>query len=125
VAIHVFRERTKKIDFTSRVGSSKLVIIGGLAEIFSGMLSMGLGEYLSSNTKAKQWDIEYAREKREVREMPHEEEEEIFEIFDEYDIPRESVIPIVEALKRDPTKWVDVSLIVNLTPVPNLTQCSS
>jgi hypothetical protein len=84
------------------------------------MLSMGLGEYLSSNTKAKQWDIEYAREEREVREMPHEEEEEIFEIFDEYDIPRESVIPIVEALKKDPTKWVDVSLMINLTAVPQI-----
>lgn len=85
-----------------------MVIIGGLAEIFSGMLSMGLGEYLSSNTKAKQWQIEYDREKREVIEMPHEEEEEIYEIFDEYRIPRASVYPIVQELKKDPQNWVDV-----------------
>jgi vacuolar iron transporter family protein len=79
------------------------------------MLSMGLGEYLSSTTKAKQWDIEYAREQREVREVPQEEEEEIYAIFDEYDIPRENVTPILEALKKDPIKWVDVSLTLNLT----------
>ena len=93
----------------ARIGSSKLVIIGGLAEIFSGMLSMGLGEYLSSNTKANHWEVEYAREQREVRENPLEEEEEIYEIFDEYEIPREDAKPIVESLKRDPKKWVDVS----------------
>jgi hypothetical protein len=72
------------------------------------MLSMGLGEYLSSNTKAKQWQIEYDRETREVKEMPHEEEEEIYDIFDEYRIPRSSVSPIVQELKKDPKNWVDV-----------------
>jgi len=70
---------------------------------------MGLGEYLSSNTKANHWEVEYAREQREVRENPLEEEEEIYEIFDEYDIPRQDAKPIVESLKRDPKKWVDVS----------------
>jgi vacuolar iron transporter family protein len=87
------------------------------------MLSMGLGEYLSSNTKAKHWDVEYAREQREVREMPHEEEEEIYEIFDEYDIPRNHVTPIVDALKRDPKKWVDVSRPISIClSGSNLTQ---
>jgi len=98
----------------SSIGSSKLVVIGGLAEIFSGMLSMGLGEYLSANTKAKQWQIEYDREKREVIEMPHEEEEEIYEIFDEYRIPRASVYPIVQELKKDPQNWVDFMMAFEL-----------
>jgi len=98
----------------SSIGSSKLVIIGGLAEIFSGMLSMGLGEYLSSNTKANHWEVEYAREQREVRENPLEEEEEIYEIFDEYDIPREDVRPILENLKKDPKKWVDFMMAFEL-----------
>lgn len=98
----------------SSIGSSKLVIIGGLAEIFSGMLSMGLGEYLSSSTKAKQWQIEYDREQREIVEMPHEEEEEIYEIFDQYHIPRVSVYPIVQELKKDPQNWVDFMMAFEL-----------
>jgi vacuolar iron transporter family protein len=98
----------------SSIGSAKLVVIGGLAEIFAGMLSMGLGEYLSTNTKAKQFQIEYEREKREIVEMPEAEEAEIYEIFDEYQIPHENVKPIVEHLKKDPKKWVDVSTLVRL-----------
>jgi len=98
----------------SSIGSSRLVIIGGLAEIFSGMISMGLGEYLSSNTKAKQWNIEYDREKREVVEKPQEEEEEIYEIFDEYRIPRSSVTPIIQELKKDPKNWVDFMMAFEL-----------
>jgi len=93
-----------------------LVIIGGLAEIFSGMISMGLGEYLSTNTKAKQWQIEYDREQREIVEMPHEEEEEIYEIFEQYRIPRVSVYPIVQELKKDPQNWVDV----RAAPTPSI-----
>ncbi|KAF2665216.1 DUF125-domain-containing protein [Microthyrium microscopicum] len=98
----------------SSVGSSRLVIIGGLAELFAGMISMGLGEWLSTNTKAKQWDVEIERERREVRECPKAEEEEIYEIFDEYAIPREDVQPIVEHLKRDPEKWVDFMMAFEL-----------
>jgi vacuolar iron transporter family protein len=73
------------------------------------MISMALGEYLSSTTKAKQWSIEYSRETREVQEVPEEEEAEIYEIFDEFNIPREDVTPIVQHLRRYPDKWVDVS----------------
>ncbi|RDA86221.1 hypothetical protein CP532_3493 [Ophiocordyceps camponoti-leonardi (nom. inval.)] len=35
----------------SSLGSSRLVVIGGLAELFSGMISMGLGAYLAAVTE--------------------------------------------------------------------------
>jgi hypothetical protein len=73
------------------------------------MISMGLGEWLSNNVKAKQWDVEIERERREVRDMPEAEEEEIYDIFDEFEIPREDVAPIVARLRSDPEKWVAVS----------------
>jgi vacuolar iron transporter family protein len=69
---------------------------------------VGLGEYLSTATKAKTWDIEYAREKREIVEMPEEEEAEIYDIFDEFKIPREYITPIVEHLRNDSSNWIDV-----------------
>ena len=96
------------LTYLTSIGSSRLVIIGGLAELFAGMISMGLGEWLSTNVKAKQWHVELERERREVRECPEVEEEEIYEIFDEFEIPRPDVLPIVERLKSDPEKWVDV-----------------
>ncbi|POR32714.1 Vacuolar iron transporter 1.1, partial [Tolypocladium paradoxum] len=35
----------------SSLGSARLVIMGGLAELFSGMISMGLGAYLAAATE--------------------------------------------------------------------------
>ena len=42
----------------SSLGSAKLVIVGGLAELFSGSISMGLGAYLAATTKGNTETIE-------------------------------------------------------------------
>lgn len=85
------------------------MILGGLAELFSGAISMGLGAYLAAVTESKTYQVEEARERREVEQMPEAEEEEIYEIFDEYNISRETVRPVVEALRQDKEMWVKVS----------------
>ncbi|ROV92127.1 hypothetical protein VSDG_07506 [Cytospora chrysosperma] len=63
----------------SSLGSTRLVVIGGLAELFSGMISMGLGAYLAAATERQHWEAEYAREQWEVDHCPEREREEIFE----------------------------------------------
>lgn len=90
----------------SSIGSTRLVILGGLAELFSGAISMGLGAYLAAKTEAKTYEVEELRERREVEEMPEAEEEEIYEIFDEYNLSRETVRPLVESLRQDKDMWV-------------------
>ncbi|KAK7518978.1 Ccc1 family [Phyllosticta citriasiana] len=90
----------------SSIGSTRLVILGGLAELFSGAISMGLGAYLAAVTESKAYEVEEARERHEVVHMPNAEEEEIYEIFEEYSLPRETVKPVVEALKNDHDMWV-------------------
>lgn len=92
----------------SSLGSSRLVILGGLAELFSGSISMGLGAYLASDTERKHYQVEKAREWREVRECPREEEVEIYEIFDKYGIGREASRGVVEGLKANEDMWVQV-----------------
>lgn len=92
----------------SALGSSKLVVIGGLAELFSGAISMGLGAYLASVTEKQHYEVEEARERREVNEKPEAEEEEIYEIFDRYGVRREASVHIVDALKQDEDMWVQV-----------------
>lgn len=91
----------------SSVGSSRLVIIGGLAELFAGSISMGLGAYLAALTDAKHYAVEELRERREVEDCPATEEEEIYEIFDEYGIARSAVRPLVDSLKADKEAWVN------------------
>jgi hypothetical protein len=85
-----------------------LVIIGGLAELFAGMISMGLGAWLAAKTDCKHYEAERERELREIREIPEAEEEEIYDIFEEYNIPRECVCSLVDALKKDEEMWVKV-----------------
>lgn len=90
------------------VGSIHVVIVGGLAELFAGAISMGLGAWLAAETERKHYEVEEAREMREVQEVPHKEEEEIYEIFEEYSIPRAAAKGVVEALKVNEDMWVKV-----------------
>ncbi|QIW97428.1 hypothetical protein AMS68_002946 [Peltaster fructicola] len=90
----------------SALGSSRLVVIGGLAELFSGAISMGLGAYLASVTEKHHFDAEEKRERQEVLEKPAAEEEEIFEIFEQYGVSREAASSVVDALKVNEDMWV-------------------
>jgi vacuolar iron transporter family protein len=82
----------------SSLGSTKLVVIGGLAELFSGMISMGLGAYLAAATERQHWEAEYERERWEVDHCPDREREEIYEVFDRYGISRAAAAGVVDEL---------------------------
>lgn len=90
----------------SSLGSSKLVIVGGLAELFSGAISMGLGAYLAAVTERDHYTAEEKRERDEVCNRPEDEKEEIYEIMARYGIDRESTKPIVDQLARNPEEWI-------------------
>ncbi|KAK5188739.1 Protein ccc1 [Exophiala xenobiotica] len=77
----------------SSLGSSKLVVTGGLAELFSGAISMGLGAYLATITDKQHYDTERVREKKELQERPAEETEEIYQILCAYGPGRGDVAP--------------------------------
>lgn len=96
----------------SSLGSSKLVIIGGLAELFSGSISMGLGAYLAAVTDRDHYKSEEAREREEVSMKPNAEKEEIHEILAGYGISREASQAVVDCLARDPEQWIRVGLHV-------------
>lgn len=85
------------------------MIIGGLAELFSGAISMGLGAYLAAVTERDHYICEENREIEEVRTRPEDEKEEIYEIMDGYGLGREATNPLVEQLCRNPQQWVRVS----------------
>jgi VIT1/CCC1 family predicted Fe2+/Mn2+ transporter len=84
------------------------VIIGGLAELFSGAISMGLGAYLAAVTERDHYICEENREKDEVQTRPEDEKEEIYEIMARYGLDREATKPLVEQLCSNPDQWVRV-----------------
>src|SRR5213593_5294336 len=57
--------------------SNLLVVIGGLAEIAAGAISMGLGGYLAAQSQAETYRSELARERHETEVMPGEERAEV------------------------------------------------
>lgn len=97
----------------SSVGSLNLVILGGLAELFAGAISMGLGAYLAAVTEHKHYLVEEAREFREVEAVPQAEEQEIYDIMADYGLDREAVRPLVDGLVANKDMWVKVGC-----PVP-------
>lgn len=92
----------------STLDSSKVVISGGLAELFAGSLSMGIGAVLASLTERTQYRIEEAREWAEVRQDPVGEENEIYDILGRYGVGRQAAKGVVGALRGDEGMWVKV-----------------
>src|SRR5947209_1173699 len=61
--------------------SRHTVLLAGLAEMFAGALSMGMGAFLGARAERDLYRRERAREEREIREVPHLEREELREIY--------------------------------------------
>lgn len=89
------------------IASSRIVVLAGLAEIAAGSIAMGLGGYLAARGDAEHYASERLREEREIVERIQDEEEEVYEIFEQYNVPRSNAQPVLEALKQNPTAWVD------------------
>jgi VIT1/CCC1 family predicted Fe2+/Mn2+ transporter len=89
------------------VQNTRLIVIGGLAEIAAGSIAMGLGGYLAARGDAEHYEQERAREYREIKEIPEEEMAEVSRVFQAYGMTGEESRPVVEALSRRPDAWVD------------------
>ena len=89
------------------VGSTRVVITAGLAEIAAGSIAMGLGGYLAARTDAEHYASEHAREHRETIEIPEEETREVVDIFRSYGLPKEEAARAARALRADRSRWID------------------
>ena len=89
------------------VSSTRLIVIGGMAEIAAGSIAMGLGGYLAARGDAEHYHQEKLREEREIVEIPEAEKDEVQELFEEYGLTEQEASPVVEALSKRPKEWVD------------------
>ena len=89
------------------LSSTRLIVIGGLAEVAAGSIAMGLGGYLAARGDAEHYAHEKIREEREIVEIPDEEKNEVCRIFERYGLSRGEAMPVVDALARRPKEWVD------------------
>jgi VIT1/CCC1 family predicted Fe2+/Mn2+ transporter len=89
------------------VQSTRLIVIGGLAEIAAGSIAMGLGGYLAARGDAEHYEQERAREEREIVEIPEQEKAEVSLVFEAYGLSKAQSLPVVEALSQNSKAWVD------------------
>lgn len=89
------------------VAATRIIVIGGLAEIAAGSIAMGLGGYLAAKSDHEHYDSELAREWMEVKEKPQAEIHEVTEILASYGLTPEKSAPIIDAFERNPKQWVD------------------
>lgn len=92
---------------TGAVSMTRLIVLAGLAEIAAGSIAMGLGGYLAAKGDAQHYQSERKREEREIVERVRDEEQEIYDIFSTYGVSVDESTPVLNALKRNPTAWVD------------------
>ncbi|HEY7353025.1 MAG TPA: VIT1/CCC1 transporter family protein [Terriglobales bacterium] len=103
------------------VVATRLIVVGGLAEIAAGSIAMGLGGYLAARGDAEHYEQERMREYREVQEIPEQEKAEVRYVFQEYGLTAEQSKPIVDALSQHTDVWVDFMMRFELgleTPDP-------
>jgi VIT1/CCC1 family predicted Fe2+/Mn2+ transporter len=89
------------------VQNTRLIVVGGLAEIAAGSIAMGLGGYMAARGDAEHYEQERAREEREIVEIPEEEKAEVSLVFESYGLSKDQSTPVVEALSQNSKTWVD------------------
>jgi VIT1/CCC1 family predicted Fe2+/Mn2+ transporter len=92
---------------TGAAAAGRIIVTAGLAEIAAGSIAMGLGGYLAARSDVEHYRSEYRRELRETEEMPDEERREVHTILTGQGLESHMADSVVEALARDPHRWVD------------------
>src|SRR5579872_7433624 len=89
------------------VQNTRLIVVGGLAEIAAGSIAMGLGGYLAARGDAEHYAAEKKREHEEIVEKPHAERAEVAAVFRHYGLNEAQIEPILSNFEKNEPAWVD------------------
>ena len=87
--------------------ATRIIVVGGFAEIAAGSIAMGLGGYLAAKSDAEHYQQERTREQREIQVIPDEEAREVREVLETYGMTSAEAQPVVDALRKRPEAWID------------------
>ena len=93
---------------------STIILLGGIAGLVAGGISMSLGAYVSSKTEHEFREAEEQRERWEVENMRDAELQETRHIFRLKGISEPLLDDVVEAVSRDPEQWVKLMMTEEL-----------
>ncbi|PZS04940.1 MAG: iron transporter, partial [Candidatus Chloroheliales bacterium] len=89
---------------------TNLVLKAGVAEMFAGAVSMGLGAYLGSKTQRQVYKKEKAREYYEVEHMPEAERQEVRDIYRAKGFEAAELEVIVARITSNKDRWVNMMM---------------
>ena len=87
------------------IAQSKVVLVGGMAELAAGGISMGLGGYLAAKSQADTYKAELQREQQEIRQCPPEEIKEVRQILEGYGLQGEALVGAVKGIISNQSGW--------------------
>jgi VIT1/CCC1 family predicted Fe2+/Mn2+ transporter len=90
--------------------TSKIIVIAGTAEVVGGMISMGMGAYLSVKAAIEYIRSERVREEYEVEHFPDRERKEIHDIYKEKGFESPMLEAIVDHICADKKRWVNIMM---------------
>ncbi|SGZ58598.1 CIC11C00000004926 [Sungouiella intermedia] len=91
----------------SSLGSSKLVITGGMAELVSGAISMGLGGYLAAKSELDYYKSEVKKEKLEFFKKPELINQDAAEIMLDLGASESTIASFLKDLDLQPKNLID------------------
>src|SRR5262249_37328227 len=99
---------------SASLATRKLVLMAGLAEMFAGAVSMGLGAFLGTRAERDWYERERKREELEVEKIPHLEREELRDIYRKKGLDGETLERVVSAFTANEKRWVDIMMTEEL-----------
>ncbi len=90
--------------------SPGVIVLGGVAGIVAGAISMALGAYVSTKSEREFRETEQERERWEIEHMREQELAETRRIFREKGITGPLLDQVVEAVSRDHDQWVKLMM---------------
>src|SRR6476469_1060113 len=95
---------------SASLASRKLVLMAGLAEMFAGAVSMGLGAFLGTRAERDWYERERKREEQEIEKIPHLEKEELRDIYRKKGLEGETLERVVDVFTANEKRWVDIMM---------------
>lgn len=91
----------------SSLGDSKLVITGGMAELVSGAISMGLGGYLAAKSESEYYYNQVKREKLNFYNKPELVNQEAAEILYDLGLGETNILNVLKDFDTKPKQLID------------------
>ncbi len=89
---------------------NKVVILGGLADMIAGAISMGLGNYIATKSQMEFYRHEYEREKQEIKSVPNLEKKEIEALYRRKGFEGKELRMVVKRITSNKKRWLKVMM---------------